>query len=975
MSEKLSKDKNNKNFRISLIKNLKKSPKRNIIVSSPKKSPIKSPNKSQIKTPKKNIFKSPNKNSVKSPNKSSINSPKTNFSKSSNKNNSNKLIKDLLNPISKSEKKSLIKKINISITKENISDSEREKEEKKKEEDDKLIPNTTSEVIHSFDFFKYIKKISSNYKNKKSIKDLLNKEILKYKKLSFKEIKNLTTTLLKNSRRTFIENEVIIEYLKRLIPFSNQLIEEPLIFSSISFTLKYDFQEENTILYRFHEPSDKFYIILNGSVDVIVPNDEYMDLTEEEYFCYLLNLRKFHEYDFLNKMIITNYDKFPMKEESIDIWIKRAFSTIQLVKAKKRQMERLRRLEKLKKNRDSIIENSIMNFSLVPLNEYSFLKGIKPFESEEEREFVMRIEMEIKEAFASIGEDTGILTTQFEHSKVIAKEYVERIKPIIRNYGKKVPKRRSVLITQFYIAEKLKTGNKFGEMNVDQNFNNEDNVRMETIIVYKNTEFGYLDKVDYNGILRDTYEKNREEKLKFLLDLPIFKNININLFMKNFDRYFIRKVFKYKDIIYKEGQNLNNINHFVYLVVEGNFEIKSQLSLNDIDSILLNSTLKRNINRNELDNLEKFQDYYEKKEIRFESLGKNDIIGLSDCSWNNKYFYTVICNTINAIVYSVHITYFKMMLNNDEVMNGNLKELEQIKNHILLKMLFKQRKSQVRHIKEKYIDNTLLNPIEVKEIPVNYDKVKFKNTRNYYSQIFEEKKFENQKKLPKISKEFQMISNQLISYDSNENSKNNTLRGKYNEIKKVSIDISMSDNTKPLFPNSFRYHPKTKPNLYKYSLINNSINKTNSTDIANNLTYNNTVNNFTNESSKIKSEKEYDFVSNLQKKVINNNNKFINIDYMKNENLLNNNNLNDFNKNYCITDINEGSMVNPLAYDDFNKYFNTYDYYFYPEKYQENNRKFNLMFSTLHRPIIKKKLPKDILKRKKGVLRGKLYKK
>ena len=41
MSEKLSKDKNNKNFRISLIKNLKKSPKRNIIVSSPKKSPIK----------------------------------------------------------------------------------------------------------------------------------------------------------------------------------------------------------------------------------------------------------------------------------------------------------------------------------------------------------------------------------------------------------------------------------------------------------------------------------------------------------------------------------------------------------------------------------------------------------------------------------------------------------------------------------------------------------------------------------------------------------------------------------------------------------------------------------------------------------------------------------------------------------------------------------------------------------------------
>ena len=132
-----------------------------------------------------------------------------------------------------------------------------------------------------------------------------------------------------------------------------------------------------------------------------------------------------------------------------------------------------------------------MNFSLVSSNEISYLKGIKPFESEEEREFVMRIEMEIKDAFASIGEDTGILTTQFEHSKVISKEYIERIKPIIRNYGKKIPKRRNVLITQFYISERLKTGNKFGEMNVDQNYNNEDSVRMETIIVYKNTK-GYL---------------------------------------------------------------------------------------------------------------------------------------------------------------------------------------------------------------------------------------------------------------------------------------------------------------------------------------------------------------------------------------------------------------------------------------------------------------------------------------------------
>ena len=185
----------------------------------------------------------------------------------------------------------------------------------------------------------------------------------------------------------------------------------------------------------------------------------------------------------------------------------------------------------------------------------------------------------------------------------------------------------------------------------------------------------------------------------------------------------------------------------------------------------------------------------------------------------------------------------------------------------------------------------------------------------------------------------------------------------------------MTYNKKPIFPNSFRYRPKSKVNLYKSSHINNSVNKTNSTDIANNFTHNNTVNTFMIESSRIKNEQEYDFVSNLQKKVIKNNNKIIKIDYLKDNNLINNLNLKDFNQNYCITDINEGSMVNPLAYDNFDKYFNTFDYYFFPKKYQENKRKFNLMFSSLHRPLIKKKLPKNILKREKGVLRGKLYKK
>ena len=931
-----------------LNENLLKTQKIQIIPKKIKDIHLKSPNRD------KKLITSPEKKLSKTTLKIIVNSPLKNQQTTSPKKIKNINENLLNNNMNKSPKKTPSRNSNQSIN----NNYENEKKD--------YIPNTSSEVTHSYDFFKFIKKISNQYKNRKTENSIL-LEREKYKKLPLKELKKIAINLLNKYKRTFLENEAIIELITRLFPFSEIIKGDDSIISSLSFILQYELQEENTILYKYKEPANQFYIILSGSIDVIVPNEEYMDLTEEEYFAYLLNLRKYQEFEFLNQTLLRNNDKFPMKEESIDIWIKRAFLTVQNIKFKRRQMERFRRLEK---NKRKDLHHSIMNFSVVS-SDSIHLRGFKPFQSEEERELVMRIELEIEEAYLSISEESSNMQNNIDYNKITSKEYVERIKPIYKVYGKKVPKRRSVLITLLYVSETLKTGNKFGDLPVDNNFNNEDNIRMETIIVSKNSELAYLNKIDYNGVLRDTYEKNREDRLKFLLDLPIFRNANINLFKKNFDRYFKKKIFKYKDIIYKEGQNVDNESHNLYLIVEGNFKIKSELSLNDIDLILLKSSLKRNIDKNELDSLEKFQDYYEKKEIKFETLGKNDIIGLSDCSWNDKYFYTIICNSIEAIVYEIHITYFKMMLNNDENINNNMKELQLTKNHIFLKMLYKQRKSNVRHIKDKHIDNFLLNPKETKDIVVKLnDTVKIRNTIHNYSDILQKKKIETQLNiLPKINKEIPLISKRLNSFDSEENSKNNISgrNKKQNRLNnKESLDLSNSENSKPLLVNTFRYHPKTKSGIYKHSLVNNSaINKTNSTDIIGNTFTYNTINNCLLESSRIKKDKDYDFVNNLGKKILNDTQKVIEIDSFNSS------------KNHTLNNIsqkNEGNIINPLAYDDFEKNFNTLDYYFI-KNYKHKKPKYNLMFSNLHQPLIKKKLPKDILKREKGVLRGKLYRK
>ena len=99
--------------------------------------------------------------------------------------------------------------------------------------------------------------------------------------------------LFKNPNRNFEQNQIVIEYLMNLNPFAHSIQKVKKdnsrdLFSSLSFTLKHKFLEKNKIIYKFNEPIDNFYIILNGKVDLLVPNEEYIKLSEAEYFIYLL---------------------------------------------------------------------------------------------------------------------------------------------------------------------------------------------------------------------------------------------------------------------------------------------------------------------------------------------------------------------------------------------------------------------------------------------------------------------------------------------------------------------------------------------------------------------------------------------------------------------------------------------------------------------------------------------------------------
>ena len=166
----------------------------------------------------------------------------------------------------------------------------------------------------------------------------------KIKKLKEKGIK-----YIKSSKINIEESLILFELLNNLNPFKKHLKEIKgdsyiKVLTKLIFVFKYEYYNENNIIYHFNDFSDKFYLIINGEVNFLVPNEEFCELTIEEYLLYLMKLRNCNEIYLLNKIIKKNEDKYKLSEKDFDIWIKKAYSTINDII--------LRKKEKMKKEKE-----------------------------------------------------------------------------------------------------------------------------------------------------------------------------------------------------------------------------------------------------------------------------------------------------------------------------------------------------------------------------------------------------------------------------------------------------------------------------------------------------------------------------------------------------------------------------------------------------------------------------------------------
>ena len=87
-------------------------------------------------------------------------------------------------------------------------------------------------------------------------------------------------------------------------------------------------------------------------------------LIENEYYLYLINLRKYNEFVLLTKTINKNMDSFPMNEKNFDTWIRRAYVTAREINNARRLIE-MQEKEQKERELNYVNSNSPRRFSIL----------------------------------------------------------------------------------------------------------------------------------------------------------------------------------------------------------------------------------------------------------------------------------------------------------------------------------------------------------------------------------------------------------------------------------------------------------------------------------------------------------------------------------------------------------------------------------------------------------------------------------
>ena len=558
-----------------------------------------------------------------------------------------------------------------------------------------------------------------NLQNKK----IMMLELERDKKLNFIEvIQKLKIPPEKRKIRDILRIKRYIEQSnlgKNLIEeFSDITIIDKLI-NFCSIEMRYEKYEKGNTIYKVGEHPNSFYSIIFGKVNILKPIEKHELLTGFQYFNYLMNLRKKKEQYIFNLCIKNNTVNYFIEQNDVDI-----IHYIYLINY----------LEYIKSKNDVELE----------LHKILDLIDIKP-------------------------EELGI-----DQSKINSNAYINSN---IKSIKKRIPVISDIALQKYsfitnYLIKKdaiiyeynkiltLKGNDYFGDNDIENH-----TTRNTLAIAEQDTEVAYLPNKLYYTQIALLKSIILEKKISNLHSSYFFNKIKYNKFSKKYYKLFINERYVKGDILFNEGTQIN----YLYFIQEGNVQLYSSKSMNEIQQLINLLIEKKSENKDiQTDN------YYSYNKVNSK---QDDLVNYLNLKQNNKliilnnnedigavsYFlgndYLVSCKIISnyAKIFKIDVNYINNMLKNEIDCNEEFLKRMKKKIELLSERLFKinniklimtdekinKEKLDIKIVEEK---KTLILNSSINKILISYNKINNLVTENI-------NKNNNNNKLDKLEKQ------------------------------------------------------------------------------------------------------------------------------------------------------------------------------------------------------------------------------
>ena len=126
------------------------------------------------------------------------------------------------------------------------------------------------------------------------------------------------TIILKKQIKSKLEQGIIFDYLYFMKELTN-LVKKADSYhfkdyiSILANQITYEFLPKNNVLCRYGDKGKNAYILLDGTLDILIIQKKKVKISEEDYLFYILTLIKYKEFALLNYILKENSMNYKLK--------------------------------------------------------------------------------------------------------------------------------------------------------------------------------------------------------------------------------------------------------------------------------------------------------------------------------------------------------------------------------------------------------------------------------------------------------------------------------------------------------------------------------------------------------------------------------------------------------------------------------------------------------------------------------------